>query len=178
MKKLSAFCIAGILCFCVTGTVFASGIDQGDASPKGTTITQDSDPKEADTTLTTSKGASYIVVIPEQAEISFDREENPIGEIEYVKGNLEPGAYVTVALSKKTPLENKADDQYTIPYEVCLQGEPFEQVVYDELTAAETKTALTVNITKENWEKAKAGDYKASLTFSISYTNPHENDGE
>ena len=58
MKKLSVFCIAGILCFCVTGTGFASGIDQGGNSPKGTTITQDSDPKEADTTLTTSKGAS------------------------------------------------------------------------------------------------------------------------
>lgn len=166
MNKLIVFCMIGILCLGMGGTVFA------------TEINQDSDPKEAGTTLTTSKDASYIVVIPETSGITFDMEVNPIGEIEYVGGNLEPNAYVTVELSNKTPLENTANSDYTIPYEVYSGNGAFEKVVYNEETEANTKTPLTVNITKSAWEKAKAGNYEAFLTFSISYTKPQENVGK
>lgn len=163
MKKLIAFCMTGILCFGMAGTVFA------------TEINQNSDPKTADTILTTSKEASYIVVIPETAGITFDTEVNPIGDIEYIGGNLEPDAYVTVGLSSKTPLENTANSDYTIPYEVCSGNEVFEKVVYNEETEANTKIPLNVNITKEAWEKTKAGNYQARLTFSVSYTKAQEN---
>lgn len=161
MKKRIALLLALTLSLCMSTTAFAQEINQS------------SDPKQGQTTLTTEKAATYIVVIPESAKITFDTEENPIGAIEYKEGNLEPDAYVTVTLSEQTALANKEDAQYTIPYQVSKEGEEFKQVVYTEETLAETQTPLTVDITKEAWEKAKAGNYEATLTFEIEYTNPH-----
>lgn len=161
MKKRIAAVLALTFCLSMTTTAFAAEIDQG------------SDPKQGQTTLTTEKAATYIVVIPESAEITFDTEVNPIGAIEYREGNLEPDAYVTVTLSDQTALANKVDDQYTIPYQVSNEGEEFEQIVYTEETASGTQTPLTVDITKAAWENAKAGNYEATLTFEINYTNPH-----
>lgn len=136
-------------------------------------IGQDSDSKTGSTTLTTFKEAAYTVVIPESAEIIFDTEVNPIGNIEYREGNLEPEAYVMVSLTEKTALSNDADKMHEIPYEIHDANGVFGSVTYPEDTAAKTKTPLTANITKKAWEEAKAGNYTAQLTFTISYTNPH-----
>lgn len=159
MKKLLACVLSAVLFFSMTATAFAADIDQ------------DATSKEANTTLTATKAASYIVVIPESAVIAFDQEVNPIGAIKYVSGNLEVGACVTVSLTDKTPLANDADAQYTIPYEIKCGEEVFDKVVYDENTAADTKTQLTANITKADWEAAKAGNYTATLTFALDYVN-------
>ena len=161
MKKIFAGFLTLTLCLSMTAPVFAAGINQG------------SEPKTGSTTLTTEKEASYVVVIPESAKITFDVESNPIGDIEYRSGNLEPDACVTVTLSEKSALANKIDDQYTIPYQICSEGEAFADVVYAEGTAAGTKTPLTADIAKDAWEDAKAGQYEATLTFTISYINPH-----
>lgn len=161
MKKILTGILTAALCLSMAVPAFAKEIDQ------------DTEPKEGTTTLTTSKAATYVVVIPETAEIVFDTEVNSIGDIEYKEGNLEPDAYVTVTLSEQTPLANNVDDNYTIPYEIKSGEEVFESVTYDEDTEPETKTPLTVNITKAAWGAAKSGDYTASLTFTIAYTNPH-----
>lgn len=162
MRRFIALILALFCCGVFSLTAFAADIDQ------------DSADKSANTTLTTSKAASYLVVIPESAEITFDTEVNPIGDIQYVSGNLEPDAYVTVSLSQQTELVNEADNTYTIDYVIKSGEEDFTSVVYNEDTAAGTKTPLTVNITKEAWEAAKAGEYAATLTFEISYTDPNE----
>lgn len=161
MKKLLTGMLTAALCVSMATTAFAAEINQ------------DSNDKTGSTTLTTSKAATYTVVIPETAEITFDVEENPIGAITYQSGNLEPDAYVTVELTEQTVLANQVDETYTIDYEIKSGDAAFESIVYDEDTAAGTKTELTANITKEAWENAKAGDYSATLTFTISYTNPH-----
>lgn len=161
MKKLAA----GIL---ITALCLATAIPSLAAE-----INQDSDPKEGTTTLTTSKKPTYMVIIPQLANITFDTEVNPIGDIEYRSGNLEPDAYVTVTLEKQAPLVNTVNSEYTIPYEVTCGDEIFQNVIYDEDTAAGTKTPLNVNITSEAWEAAKSGNYTGSLTFVIDYTNPH-----
>lgn len=161
MKKMLAGILTAALCLSMAVPAFAKEINQ------------DTDPNTGTTTLTTSKSATYVVVIPETAEIVFDTEVNPIGDIEYKKGNLEPDAYVTVTLSEQTSLANSVDNSYTIPYEIMSGEEVFEAVTYDESTKPETKTPLTANITKEAWEAAKSGDYSATLTFTIEYTNPH-----
>lgn len=162
MKKIFSGLLALTLFLSMATTAFAAEINQ------------DSEDKTGSTTLTTSKAATYTIVIPESAEITFDVEENPIGAIEYQSGNLEPDAYVTVSLSEKTDLTNDVDETYTIDYAIQSGEDAFESVIYDEDTAAGTKTELTANITKEAWEEAKAGNYFATLTFTISYTNPHE----
>lgn len=161
MKKIPAGVLTVALCLSMTVPAFATEIDQ------------DTTPQEGTTTLSASKAATYVVAIPEKAEIVFDTEVNPIGEIEYKEGNLEPDAYVTVTLSEQTPLANNVDDSDTIPYEIQSGGADFESVIYDESTEAGTKTPLSVNITKEAWEAARSGNYTASLTFMIQYTNPH-----
>lgn len=159
MKKLFATLLALTLCCSMATTAFAAEINQ------------DSETKTGNTTITTVKDPTYIVVIPEKAEIQFGVESNPIGDIVYKEGNLEPGAEVTVELKNASTLAHKEDAQYTIEYAVCKDGEAFTSVVYNEQTAAGTKTALTANITKEAWDAAKAGNYEATLTFEISYEN-------
>lgn len=159
MKKLFATLLALTLCCSMATTAFAAEINQ------------DSETKTGNTTITTVKDPTYIVVIPEKAEIQFGVESNPIGDIVYKEGNLEPGAEVTVELKNASTLAHKENAQYTIEYAVCKDGEAFTSVVYNEQTAAGTKTALTANITKEAWEAAKAGNYEATLTFEISYEN-------
>ena len=161
MKKMLSSILTAALCLSMAVPVFAQE------------ISQDTEPDTGTTTITASKAATYMVVIPERAEITFDTEVNPIGGIEYKEGNLEPDAYVTVTLSKQTPLAHNVDASYTIPYEIRSGETVFESAVYDESTEAGTKTPLTANISKEAWEAAKSGDYTASLTFTIQYTNPH-----
>ena len=163
MKKQTAILLTAALCLSMAAPVYAA-----------TSITQGSDPKEARTTLTTAKDPTYTVVIPEKAQIAFDVEENSIGSIVYEDGNLEPDAYVTVTLSQKTPLTNTEDSSCTIPYEIRDEKGVFQSVVYNEATQANTATPLTANITKQAWEQAKSGEYTATLTFSISYTDPNE----
>lgn len=161
MKKYFAGLLAAVLCISLAATAFASEIRPG-SSGKG------------NTELTYSQEASYTVVIPEKAEIIFDKEENPIGSIEYQYGNLERDSYVTVTLAGQTPLVCLEDTDCMIDYEIWSENGIFESVCYDEDTPAGTRTDLTASISREEWERAKAGDYAATLTFMISYRNPHE----
>ena len=166
------FCIALTLCVMalLCGTLTARATEE---NPNLTT-----EQTEGNTQLLARKDASYIVVIPKQAEIIFDSTSSAIGSIVYKEGNLEPDAYVTVKLKEKTNLAHTVNDSYTIPYLICSEDKTvnFDSVNYNENTSAGTETPLTAEITKEAWEAAKAGSYKATLTFGISYNNPH--DGE
>ena len=158
MKKLM---MAGIVCTLCVSASFPVLADENEdnSSPNGMILSYYQQP-------------DYLVKIPSEATITFDSEINSIGELEYQKGNLEPDAYVTVSLEKQSPLKDEGVD--AIPYTVYSGEEVFEKVVYDEQTAIGTKTPLAVHITKEAWEAAPSGDYTATLTFLISYTNPHE----
>ena len=158
MKKLM---MAGIVCALCVSASFPVLADENEdnSSPNGMILSYYQQP-------------DYLVKIPSEATITFDSEINSIGELEYQKGNLEPDAYVTVSLEKQSPLEQEENN--TIPYTLYSGEKVFESVVYDEQTAIGTKTPLAVHITKEAWEAATGGDYTATLTFLISYTNPHE----
>lgn len=165
MKKYFAGLLAAVFCIAMTASAFASEIRPG-GSGKG------------NTELTYSQVASYTVVIPEKAEIIFDKEESPIGSIEYQYGNLERDSYVTVTLAGQTPLVCQENTDCTIDYEIWNGQGIFESVRYDEDTPAGTRTDLTASISREEWERAKAGNYAATLTFMISYRNPHEDSSQ
>ena len=171
---LAALTLCATLTLCVTalpnGTLTARASEE---NPQLTT-----EQTEGNTQLLARKDASYIVVIPKQAEITFDSTSSAIGSIVYKEGNLEPDAYVTVKLKEKTTLTHTVNDSYTIPYLICSEDKTvnFDSITYNENTSTGTETPLTAEITKEAWEAAKAGSYKATLTFGISYNNPH--DGE
>mgnify|MGYP007076796048 CR=1 FL=1 len=158
MKKLM---MAGIACALFTSISFPILANDNEDNPN---------PNE--TVLNYYQKANYVVYIPQKAAITFDTEVNSIGELKYLEGNLEPDAYVTVSLEKQSPLKDEGVD--AIPYTVYSGEEVFESVVYDGQTAIGTSTPLAVHITKEAWEAAAGGDYAATLTFLISYTNPHE----
>lgn len=123
---------------------------------------------EGETTLETSKSASYTVIIPESATIPYGSTVSNIGSIWYTKGNLEPGASVNVSLKTKGDLANTKANNYTIPYKITLNGTEFTNVVYPE-DAQQIETPLKAEITTQDWEAAKSGDYKARLVFNISY---------
>lgn len=171
---LAALTLCTALTLCVTalpnGTLTARAAEE---NPQLTT-----EQTEGNTQLLARKDASYIVVIPKQTEIPFDSTSSAIGSIVYKEGNLEPDSYVTVKLKAKTNLTHTVNASYTIPYLICSEDKTvnFDIVNYNENTSTGTETPLTAEITKEAWEAAKAGSYKATLTFAISYNNPH--DGE
>lgn len=162
-------CAASALCLMVAFTSTAFAVES-----TGTVL--DTKTKTGTMEITTRKDASYTIIIPKTANITFDTVSNPIGSIVYQDGNLEPDAYVTVALKGKTDLKYTVNEKYTIPYKICGtdKTKDFVSVKYEENTEKNTRTPLTAEITKEAWEEAKAGSYKATLTFEISYTNPHE----
>ena len=79
---------------------------------------------------------------------------------------------VKVTLTTDNKLENKADETKTLAYTI-FEGKA--DAVTDKVFAAAyyqtvgDKTDLTINITQEDWNKAYAGVYSDTVTFTISY---------
>lgn len=176
-KSIKQRLVSGLLCTAVLlciAVMLPGGTLTARAAEQDQQLTTEQ--KEGATQLSARKDASYIVVIPRQAQIAFDNTSTSIGSLVYEEGNLEPDSYVTVTLSNQTSLAHTIKDSYTIPFMICGEDKTtaFTSVIYDESTKTGTKTPLTAEITQADWEAAKAGSYQATLTFQISYMNPHE----
>ena len=139
-----------------------------------TTIDQDTTPKpqSAQTEITTEIAPAYIVTIPTDTEVKFNTENTDFGAIELTKAQLDPGKAVKVTLTTDNKLENKADETKTLAYTI-FEGKG--EAVTDKVFAAAfyqavgDKTDLTINITQDDWNKAYAGKYSDTVTFTISY---------
>lgn len=159
MKKILTTAITAALCIsAISTTAFA------------TEIKQDTSSKTADTVITASKAVTYTVIIPESGQAVYGVEDNPIGDIEFVSGNLEPNSKVTVELTNSSDFVNSKDANEKIPYSIESNGVAFVNTDFSENTEAGTKVPLSVKITNSDWENAKAGNYSATLTFTVSYT--------
>lgn len=161
MKKLLSATLAAALCLSASSAVFAADTQINEST---------ADPKNANTTITASKPATYTVVIPESATAEYDVEDNTIGDIVYASGNLEPNAKVTVELTGASDFTNDKDSNSKIPYSIESNGTVFTAADFPENTADGTKVPLSVKITKSDWAEAKAGQYTATLTFTVTYT--------
>lgn len=133
------------------------------------TVSDEQDPMT--TQVTSVRKADYIVSVPREVTIAYDRERNPLGSITYTYGNLDPDAYVSVTLEEHAPL--CSDAGAVIPYEVYAEDAVFTRVDFAEETAWQTSCPLWLQIEKKDWEAALAGHYSTRLTFQIAYHDPH-----
>lgn len=154
MKKWIALLLTLALAVTLSATAFAAEIDQ------------DSDTKEADVKVTTSIDPTYTVTIPEDVQVEFNATSTKFGTIELTEAQLDPEYAVTVTLTASGTLKNQADETKTIAYAVNSADGAFESAEYQDKGDS---TALTIDITKEAWDAAYAGEYSDTVTFTISY---------
>ena len=149
------------------------------AAAEPTLINEQSDPKSAQAVITTEIAPTYIVTIPADTTVTFNDTLTDFGRVELTQARLDPGKQVVVSVDTDGELNNAEDDTKIIPYMVTAQyatgavgGEymPFD-VNDSDLTfdTAGQAFAMTIEITKEDWNKAYAGSYGDTVLFNVSY---------
>lgn len=158
MKKLVSFALMLALSAALSATAFAAETSKE--------ITDKSDPQAADVTVTTKIAPTYTVTIPANTTVNFNAENTSFGKITLTKAQLDPGKKVEVALSASGKLKNKAASKETLAYKILNGTTAFTSATYEK---AGDSTALTIHIAQEDWNKAYAGNYADTVTFTISY---------
>ncbi len=161
MKKIIATVCALALTLSLSTTVFAAEIKQ------------DSDNKTTNTTISTSIAPTYTVTIPADTIIAFNAESTNFGKIELTSAQLNPGYAVKVS-AQAGELKNEADTSKTICYalnEKITEGETAKAFTSAEYLTKGDLTSLTIDITKDDWNKAFAGSYTGVVTFIVEYIN-------
>ena len=154
MKKLTAFSLALALCAALSTPALAAD------------VTDKSNPKTQDVTIQTSIAPSYTVEIPANVAVTFNNPDTKFGEIKLSAAQLDPGKAVNVALNASGTLKNKVDENKTIAYTIKSGDDEFTSA---DFTTAGSNTALTIHIDQDAWNKAAAGSYADTVTFTISY---------
>lgn len=123
--------------------------------------------EEKTTTLTASKASTYTLTIPADTQIIYDTEKTELKGLK-VTGNVKPGSTVNVKATKN-PLQ-RSGTKDVLTYSLSNGDTEFESASWseDELRAGDKEITLSVNITKDAWASAKAGDYTGSITFDIT----------
>lgn len=156
MKKIITLALAAAMALSASATAFAAEINQ------------DSNPKTTNATITTSIAPTYTVTIPADVDVAFNATATNFGSIEVTAAQLDPDKCIKVALTSDGKLENSVDNTKVIPYTVTSGETAFTSATY---LATGEKTDLTINITADDWNKAYAGSYSDTVTFTVSYEN-------
>lgn len=154
MKKLIAALLSLSMLAAMSTTALAAEIDQDD------------DPQALDAVITTSIAPTYTVTIPADTTVPFNAQQTSFGTIEVASAQIEPNKQIKVSLETDGALINQADNTKTIPYTVNDENGVFSSAVYAK---AGDKTDLTIHITQDDWNKAYAGSYSDTVTFTVSY---------
>lgn len=147
MKKLAAFTLALALSAALSTTAFA------DDNNRSVEVKTHIDP-------------TYTVTIPANTTVNFNAVDTSFGKIKLTAAQLDPNKSVEVALSASGTLKNKADTGKTLAYKILNGNTEFTSATY---TTAGESTELTIHIAQDAWNKAFAGDYADTVTFTISY---------
>ena len=146
MKKLSSILLTVAMAFTLSTTAFAA----------------------TETTITTRVEPTYTVTIPVDTAIIYGETTTPIGNISISNVNFETGAGVEVT-TQKTDLVNSRDNTKKIAY-TLNNTTPKSDFTGVTFTSSDTSARpLCIDITSTDWNNAKAGDYSATLTFTIAY---------
>ena len=155
MKKIFAFASTIGMTMLMSAGVFATTIDQDPSTDK-----------TADVTVQTSIAPTYTVTIPANVTVPFNAETTTFGKIIVDAAQLEPDKCMNVALTTDGELNNTKDKSKIISYVIQSEDGAFTSATY---LAAGEQTALSIHITKDDWNKAYAGTYTDTVTFEVSY---------
>lgn len=160
MRKKRIACILGIALF------FAAALPAYAQEPT----------QEKTTQLEAEVASTYTLTIPAKTTIAFNATETDLEGTLKVSGNVLPTQKVTVTATSN-PLHNTAQNT-NLPYTLKVKGEnAFSSEEWDEdelrsgLTGEGKQIALSVAITADDWNKAKAGKYEGSIVFSAELSN-------
>lgn len=123
------------------------------------------------TTVGVNVDPSYTVTIPANTKVEFNETDAVYGTIRVETAQLDRDKCIKVTLNSDRKLKDKDDPDKVIPYEILSQENPFTAAYYTE---AGEETPLTIAIKKENWNKAYAGTYADTVTFTVSYVSLDE----
>jgi len=121
------------------------------------------------TTLEIDVESTYTLSIPKSQNIVFEVATTDIGEVK-MEGNIRLDEEIIVDVTR-TEFESLDDPADKIDYTLTLSGEETEFVgaVWSEsslYSGTATIYPLTVNITQQEWDNARAGNYKSVITFT------------
>ena len=170
MKKLAAFVLAVAMAAVCAVPALAEYPDSSASSDttatSSTEITQSSDPKSVRTEVNCKIDPTYTVEIPADTAIDFNTTSNTLTtNLGLSTARLDRGFKVTVT-AKVNPLQNDKDSSQTIPFTLYADNSPFSKA---EFTNTNDKVQLSVHIDQSDWNKAPAGNYTGSVTFTIAY---------
>lgn len=123
--------------------------------------------EEKSMTLTASKPSEYVLTVPEKIDITYNTEKTELKGVK-VTGNVKPGSTVNVKATKNALQRTGSDD--VLAYSLMDEEKEFESALWneDELRAGDKEIPLSVDISKDAWGKAKAGDYTGSIVFDAT----------
>ena len=126
------------------------------------------------TTLTTEVASEYTLTIPMDTSIAFGAEETDIGFVK-VTGNVKPAETVKVDVETSNFI-SQDDPEDTIALTLINKNDNSEfgiSIWNEKEMRNETKEIpLVVQVKEEDWAKAYAGIYQATLTFTASLITP------
>lgn len=170
MKKLAAFVLAVAMAAVCAVPALAeypnSSASSDTTATTSTEITQSSDPKSVRTEVNCKIDPTYTVEIPADTKIAFNTTSTTLAtNLGLSTARLDRGFKVTVT-AKVNPLQNDKDSSQTIPFTLYADNSPFSKA---EFTNTNDKVQLSVHIDQSDWNKAPAGNYTGSVTFTIAY---------
>lgn len=127
-----------------------------------------------DTTIRANVASTYTLTIPAETEIAFEATSTDLAGALKVTGNVLPSQEVVVTAQAKE-FHNTAQDKdlpYTLINKADTQVFTTDKWNEDDLRAGldgdgqGKEIQLSIDITKENWDKAEAGDYEGTITFT------------
>ena len=134
------------------------------------------DPQSKSTTLTATVNSEFTLTIPRNTEIAYEATTTDLSDLKVI-GNVNQQEVVVTAETSDLAETNRGDGA-TIDYTLNAgdSAYPDDGLVWDEedlragyLDETNAKTeSLSVGITKDTWEKAKAGTYEGTITFTAT----------
>ncbi len=155
MKKLIIAALAAALTLSLSYTAFAATVDQ------------DTHPQEVPVTVSAEIAPECIVRIPVKTKIEFNATSTPFGYIGLKTARIHPGKAIKISVEAGA-LTNDHDNTKTLPYTVMSGNSQFTSATY---TTAGDKTDLTIDIKQDDWDKAFAGGYEGTVTFTMEYVD-------
>lgn len=123
--------------------------------------------EEKPMTLTASKPSTYELTIPATTKIIYITEKTELKGLK-VTGDVKPGSTVNVEATKNALQRTGTED--VLIYNLKNGDTEFKSASWNEgeLRAGDKEITLSVNISKDAWAGAKAGDYTGSIVFNAT----------
>ncbi len=115
-------------------------------------------------TVTTDDDETYTVTIPADTAITWGATSTALKGYS-VESHLTEGKYLTISVTGTNKMVLSTDENETLAY--TLEGDTSYTATGPVINPAADLT-LKVNITDDDWDNAIVGEYRDTLTFSVT----------